>query len=115
MTWSFRIQSLLAIAAVALVGCMQSGLTQDQAQRIALQEAGPSGHIVSAHEGPLRGFIDPTTVPSEDPDTRVWAVVVFGSFPISCPPPSPCPLAESTELVIIDRNSGHVLFAKLPA
>ncbi len=92
------------------------GLTQAGAFAAARAAAPDATGVVSGRVGQMRDFdTSQAVVPG---DRWVWAVVVSGTFPLSCRPApqpgqthAPCPPPGKTETVVLDYQTGTFLEA----
>lgn len=109
----------LAIVGVLLSACALSGVSRDEAARLAVQAAGPDSSVLSAEHGQLDDFIDPRGLPDAHRKSGVWAVVVAGEFPGECvitaTGRSRCPPPAQTALVLLDDRTGELLLLEAPA
>lgn len=109
----------LAIVGVLLSACALSGVSRDEAARLAVEAAGPVSSVLSVEHARLDEFIDLRGLPDARPDRGVWAVVVAGEFPGECvitvTGESRCPPPAKTALVLLDDRTGELLLLEAPA
>ena len=102
-----------------LLGCSpggpSNGISRDDAIAAARLASPGATDVLSASTGPVADFdTGQQIVPGE---TKVWAVVLSGSFAYSCPMPaatadaSQCPAPATSETVVIDFVTGEFLFS----
>ena len=109
------------LVVVCLVACggheaPSGGVSQDEAIAAASAQFPDATGVVSAKAGPMRDFDTSQQVVSGD--RWVWAIVVSGTFPLSCGPtplpsqsPAPCPPPAKTQTVVLDYETGSFLEA----
>jgi hypothetical protein len=103
----------LSLSACSGSGTPAGGLNQSEAFTAARAAASDATGVVSGKVGHMRDFDTNQQVVAGD--QWVWAVVVSGSFPFSCPAPvpgqthRPCPPPGKTETVILDYKTGKFL------
>lgn len=106
---------LLALCACSLVG----GIGRERAIELASAGAPDDARVLSAEIGQLGAFADANTPPGEARDRQVWAIVLTGTFPGECVATesgdSACPPVAETRLVVLDAETGELLYATSPA
>lgn len=113
-----RLMISLVASAVGVASCVLGQLSRAEAERIALQQSGPGERVLSANMatiGQVGGAMDGRDL---DPARKVWAVEVTGHFAVSCPytpQGTSCPADETSALVVLDAESGDLLYMKVPA
>jgi hypothetical protein len=119
--------SVVGPTAVALEAPPPAGLTLEQALD-AMANAG-IGAVPSAVISARVVRYSQVVSDAPNPDEWVWSLVVTGNFggPMGrnwCPPaatgtepasPTPCPWPATSELVVVDYQTGHFLMAAIPA
>ena len=114
-----RLARLIVMVGLFLSACGFSGVTRDEAARLAVQAAGPDSSVSSAQQGRLGDFVDARTLPEIPRDRGVWAVVVAGEFPGECvitaTGETRCPRTAQTALVLLDDQTGELLLLEAPA
>ncbi len=115
-----RLLLVSIIVGQVLLGCSlgatPAGISRADAIAAAERAIPGTTGVIEATTGPISDFeTGQQVVPG---NTLVWAVVLAGSFPRSCGPapipgssPHPCPLAATSETVVINYVTGEFLFA----
>ncbi len=117
--WPRRLAILLLAASLAAcspgAARPSGGLTEAQAFAAARSAFPDATGVVSGQVGQMRDFdTNQQVMPG---DQWVWAVVVSGTFPFSCPAPAPdltpapCPPPGTTMTVVLDYATGKFLEA----
>lgn len=108
-----RISVLALVVGFLTCACFFGGISRDRAIELAL--SGGGREVIWAEAGPLGQFVNRRTLPEERRDRQVWAVLVKGAFPASCPfrPTGlKCPADATQQLVVLDFRTGDFIFSE---
>jgi len=114
-----RLVALSAICVLLAACWWEFGVSRQQAIDIALTGAPADAQVVSAERAELGMIVDMNLLPNEPRDRVVWLVEVTGTFGGECVVDargdSVCTIAAESQLVVLDAQTGELLYTESPA
>jgi hypothetical protein len=105
---------------VVLAGCWwEFGVSQQQAIELALRGAPEDAQVMTVERAELGMIVDANLLPNEPRDRVVWLVGLTGTFGGECVVDargdSVCAMAAESQLVVLDAQTGELLYTESPA